>query len=164
MSEKERVRMKGMKRIVLVATMVVGLGSVGSVFADSVLKTPAEILAGLTGKTIEAVNEERTIGKTYGALAQDAGKLDEFKDQMLQQKKLILDQYVKDGKLTQERADEIFNAIEENQTLCDGTGNGGIGRNLGACFGQGNGIGRGTGMMRGFGSFGRMGMGRGPNW
>jgi hypothetical protein len=98
-------------------------------------------------------------------MAKDAGKLEEFKAQMLEQKKAILDQRVKDGKLTQEQADEIYNAIKNNQANCDGTGSAAIGRKYGAGFGLGSGMGngqgagRGAGMRNGYG----MGAGRGMN-
>lgn len=154
--------MKNIKKFVAVVAAVSVMGAAGAVFAASA-KTPAEIVSGLTGKTVEDLNEERAAGKTYGTIANEAGKLDEFKSQMLEQKKAILDQRVKDGQLTQQQADEIYNAIKDNQANCDGTGSAGIGKKFGAGFGQGNGMGKGTGMRNGNGSGRGMGYGRGMN-
>lgn len=160
--------MKTLKKIVAGATVVGMLGAAGIVYAATA-KTPAEIVSGLTGKTLEELYEERAAGNTYGTIAEDAGKLEEFKAQMLEQKKAILDQRVKDGKLTQEQADEIYNFIQNNQASCDGTGSAGIGKKYGAGFGQGSGMGMGRGNGRGLamhngGGFGiGMGTGRGLN-
>lgn len=143
---------KGMKKLsaVLVAILVLGTASVA--FAAT-YKTPAEITAGITGKTVEDLNKEKAAGKSYGTIASEAGKLDEFKTQMLEQKKAVLDQRVKDGKLTQAQADEIYNLIKTNQATCDGTGNAAIGKKYGVGFGNGagKGMGMGKGMGRGMG-------------
>ncbi|NLI93008.1 MAG: DUF2680 domain-containing protein [Peptococcaceae bacterium] len=97
----------------LAATVITVLGVSGVVYAAD-FKTPAEISAALTGKSIAEVNQERSGGKTYGTIAKEAGKLDEFKAQMLEQKKAILDQRVKDGKMTQQQADQILASINTN--------------------------------------------------
>lgn len=156
--------MKNYKKLLAVITAIGILGAAGAVYAAA-SKTPAEIASGLTGKSIEEVNTERASGKTYGTMAKEAGKLDEFKSQMLEQKKAILDQKVKDGIMTQERADEIYNALKSNMANCDGTGNSGIGRKYGAGFGQGNGKGCGKGQGRGVCGGGgcTMGTGSGMN-
>jgi hypothetical protein len=128
--------MKNFKRLTAVIAVIVVITAVGAVFAAE-LKTPAEIVSGLTGKTVESLNEERAAGKTYGTIANEAGKLEEFKARMLEQKKAILDQRVADGILTREKADEIYKALKENIASCDGTGSAGIGRKYGAGFGNG---------------------------
>jgi hypothetical protein len=143
--------MKNIKKMVLSLAVVTVL-STGVVFAAVATKTPAEVTAGLTGKTIEEVTKDRTSGKTYGTIAEEAGKLEEFKTETLQQKKLVLDQRVKDGSLTQAAADEIYNSIVKNQETCDGTGSAGIGKMNGAGFGQGRGQGMGKGSGQGNGS------------
>lgn len=143
--------MKNIKKMVLSLAVVTVL-STGVVFAAVATKTPAEVAAGLTGKSIEEVTTERTSGKTYGTIAEEAGKLEEFKTETLLQKKQLLDQRVKDGNLTQEAADEIYNSIVTNQETCDGTGSAGIGKMNGAGFGQGRGQGRGMGSGQGNGS------------
>lgn len=156
--------MKNFKRIAVAATVIGAIGVSGIAYAATA-KTPADIVSGLTGSTVQELYTERTSGKTYGTIAKEAGKLDEFKTQMLEQKKAVLDQRVADGKLTQQQADEIFNAIKTNQASCDGTCSAAIGKNHGAGFGQGSGMnkgqGQGAGMRNGSGS--GMGYGRNTN-
>lgn len=160
--------MKSLKKFVALAVAVGTLGLAGVSFAAT-LKTPAEISSELTGKTIAEVTQERAAGKTYGAIANEAGKLDEFKAQMLEQKKTMIDQRVEEGRLTQEQADEIYNNIKNNQATCDGTGSCGMGRNYGAGFGRGDCTGGGqmagkhAGMGMGSGAGGGFGYGRALN-
>ncbi len=138
--------MNNMKKFFAVVTLAGVIGAVGIAYAADI-KSPADIASSLTGKSIADVSQERAEGKTYGTIAKDAGKLEEFKVQMLEQKKARLDQMVKDGTITQQRADEIYNAIKTNQESCDGTGSAKIGRNNG--IGLGKGQGSGCGMGRG---------------
>lgn len=148
--------MKNFKKLIAAASILGMLGAAGTAYAAGI-KTPADIAASLTGKTVTELNLERASGKTYGTIAQEAGKLDEFKAQMLEQKKAILDQRVADNQLTQSQADTIYNSIKNNQALCDGTGSAQIGRTYGLGLGMGNGMGLGAGQGRGRGQ----GMGRG---
>lgn len=148
--------MKKMKTYIIAATVVGLLGITGTAFAAVTGNTPAEITAGLTGKTVEQVIAERATGKTYGTIADEAGKLEEFKTQTLEQKKAILDQRVTDGNLTQAQADAIYNSLKTNQATCNGTGSAAIGKSMGAGFGQGQGQGTGRGQ-----GMGRMGKGAG---
>ncbi|HEX3030879.1 MAG TPA: DUF2680 domain-containing protein [Bacillota bacterium] len=125
--------------------MAIGILSAGGA-AFAAVSTPADIAAGLTGKSVAQVNQERAEGKAYGTIAKDAGKLEEFQKQMLAQKKTILDQRVKDGTITQQQADLIYENIKDNQADCQGTGTGRMGRRNGAGFGQGQcGLGFGQG-------------------
>lgn len=149
-----------MKKVITLIAAVGILAAAGAAYAAT-FKKPAEIVAGLTGKSVETLAQERATGKTYGTIAKEAGKLDEFKAQVLEQKKAILDQRVKDGQLTQAQADEIYNAIKDNQATCDGTGSTGIGRKCGVGFGRGNGQGRGMGLGFGQGNGNCGGLGRG---
>lgn len=141
--------MAKLKKIAAIGTMVLVIGATSiTAFAASKYNSPAEAVAGLTGKTVESVVSERSeTGKTYGEIAKEAGKLEEFKSENLQIKKDILAKKVADGTMTQARADEIIKAVEERQATCDGTGNGGSGCGMGAGFGRGssNGGGRGCG-------------------
>lgn len=127
--------MKNLKKLVAVSLSVLVIGAAGMVYAAD-LKTPAEVAAALTGKSVNEIYVEREGGKTYGTIANEAGKLDEFKTELLKQKKAILDEKVKNGQITQQQADEIYNNIKNNQAACDGTG-----RKNGMGFGMG--IGRG---------------------
>ncbi len=159
--------MKNIKKIFAVGTLVLALGATSiSVLADSAYKNPAEAVAGITGRTLESVVAERyETGKSFGTIASEAGKLDEFKAEILEIKKDSLNAQVEAGRITRERADAIIKAMEENQAVCDGTGTGRMGQNSGAGFCSGTGLGegcgnRGTGSGRGQGGGGR-GMGFG---
>jgi hypothetical protein len=152
--------MKNIKKIVL-SLAVVSVLSSSVVFAVVSAKTPAEITSSITGKTVEEVTKERATGKTYGTIAKEAGKLEEFKAESLLQKKAILDQRVKDGTLTQAKADEIYNSIKTNQATCDGTGSAGIGKMNGVGFGKGMGQGMGKGKGQGQGMGKGLGQGNG---
>lgn len=138
--------MKVIKKIVVLLTVIGLLGATGVVYAATA-QSPADIAAGLTGKSVENLYQERAAGKTFGAMASEAGKLEEFKTQMLAQKKVLLNQRVQEGKITPEQADKILSTMENNQALCDGTGmrGNGVGRQNCAGFGQGMGRGMGCG-------------------
>lgn len=87
-------------------------------------------------------------GKTFGAIAAEAGKLEEFKQKILEAREQILSEDVEKGVITQEEADDIIEAVKERQALCDGTGYGyGCGR---GGYGYGCGYG-GAGYGRGYG-------------
>jgi hypothetical protein len=148
--------MKNIKTFALAIAVVSTLSS-SIVFAAVTTKSPADITAGLTGKTASQVIEAKASGKTYGSIAKEAGKLEEFKTESLIQKKAILDQRVAEGKLTKEKADEIYNTLKTNQENCDGAGGGSVGKMNGVGFGQGQGMGKGKGSGQGNG----MGQGAG---
>ncbi len=139
--------MKNLKKMLVVAIVVGLMGAAGAAYAAAA-KTPAEIVSDLTGKTTSELYQERSAGKTYGAIVNEAGKLEQFRTQMLKQKKIILDQRVSEGRLTQEQADNIYKTIQSRQANCDGTGNAGMCGNYGAGFGKGRGFGMGNGMGR----------------
>ncbi len=151
--------MKKLGKIFAVSAIVLAIGaSSASVFAASIYKTPAEAVAGITGRTVASVTTERVeTGKTYGTIASEAGKLDAYKVESLEMKKDLLKAQVAAGTITQAKADEIIKALEDNQAICDGTGTAKIGKSLGAKFGS-NGAGRGQGGA-GRGQGGGRGMG-----
>ena len=152
--------MKNLKSL-FVLSIAIGVIALAGVAYAADIKTPADIAATLTGKSVQDVTKERAEGKTYGKIAEEADKLEEFKVQMLEQKKAVLDQRVKDGTLTQQQADEIYNSIKDNQATCDGTGSARIGKGCGAGLGQGKGMGRGCGAGMGNGNGGCSGAGCG---
>ncbi|MGE4352928.1 MAG: DUF2680 domain-containing protein [Oscillospiraceae bacterium] len=129
--------MKNFKKLIVVGAVVLALGATSiTALAASGSGTPAEIVAGLTGQSVESVISERAqSGETYGAIADEAGVLEQFKAQMIEQKKAALAERVAAGTMTQERADEIIAAMEENQANCDGTCSGGTGAGMGTGFG-----------------------------
>lgn len=149
--------MKTIKKVIVAGALTVAIAAMSvTVYAAANYATPAEAVAGLTGRTVDSVVAERQeTGKTYGQIASEAGKLDEFKAETLEMKRDYLNELVAAGKMTQEEADAILAEIEANQAICDGTGNGigaGAGMRIGSRgAGQGNG-GTGRGMGRGAGA------------
>ena len=133
-----------MKKTVLVlavAVMVLGTMSVAFAAAD-VDWSPAKFFAQQKGITEEAAYQlRREEGKSFGELAQDQGVFEGFREQALEQRKLMLAEMVKEEVITQEKADEVLTAIEdcdgtmEQQRLLQETG----------LFGQGGGFGQGAG-------------------
>ncbi len=128
--------------------------------AASAYSTPAEVISELTGRTTdEVIAEKMESQKTYGAIADEAGKLDEFREEMLELKKNNLADQVESGKITQEKADDILKSIEDKRATCDGTGSGKVGQSMKAKFGS-NGSGEGFGgANRGQGEKQNMGKG-----
>ncbi|GEM_PF-524912 len=156
---KEVVPMKTIKKVFVAGITIFALiaGSAAA-FATSQYSTPAEAVAGLTGRQVQSIIDERVqTGKTYGTMADDAGVLNEFKAEMLEMKKDTLATRVAAGKITQDQADTIITKITSNQALCDGKGSGcgshRSGYGAGAGFGQGwgNKDGRQAGHGHGFG-------------
>ncbi len=135
----------------IVTVLVLGLATVS--FAATEWKTPAEILAGLTGKSVEAVQEARQEGQSYGAQAAAADKLDAFRDERLAQMENRLKDAVEDGLLTEEEAAQRLETMQERAATCDGSGlgqaEGGLrigGQGNGRRGGQaGDGLGQGNG-------------------
>jgi len=155
--------MKNLKKLLVVALVVGLMGAVGVAYA-AVAKTPAEITTAVTGQTVSEVNQERAAGQSYGAIANEAGKLEEFKAQMLEQRKALLDEQVKAGELNPEQAKTIYERMQDRMANCTGDGTGmcgnrgaGLGQGCGMGMGKGNGCGNGMGMMNG----GGRGMGNG---
>ncbi len=135
-----------------------------SVGAATEYPTPADAVAGLTGRTVESVLEERrTTGKSLGTIAQEAGVLDEFKEACNAITEERLSAMVAEGRMTQKEADDALQAIKERRELCNGDGtNSGAGCGAFAGTGAGRGIngaggmgGRGNGNGRGMGNCGR---------
>lgn len=52
-----------------------------SVFANPTNESIADIVARITGKTVEEVVDMRSDGMTYGEIANSSGKLEEFKSE-----------------------------------------------------------------------------------
>lgn len=150
--------MKKKKILIALSIMAVILIGIASVSFALEFKSNADIVAGLTGKSVDAVNSARLAGESYGEQAADAGKLDAFKDARLDQMKARLAELVKDGRLTQAEADARLKLMQEQISTCTGTGEnqglgGGNGGNAGGGCGMGGGLrnGSGTGTVTGFG-------------
>ncbi len=140
------------RKIAVFGTTValLGITSAGA-FAVTSYSSPAELVAGLTGKTTDNVIEEKLAsGKTYGTIAEEAGLGTEFKAEMMEIKIQSLQEQVNKGTIAQERADEIIAAMEERQESCDGTGaglkqetDGSLGGHFGNSDSEGEGNGQG---------------------
>ena len=142
----------------IVTLLVIGAST--AVFAATEYKTPAEIVAVLTGKTVDEAVAERQAGTSYGAQAKEADKLDEFQTARLELCDQNLDQAVLDGRMTQEEADKLLEDMTLRMEDCDGTGTGaGVGQGTGYKTGLCDGTGSGQNGERGNGT--GMGMGRG---
>jgi hypothetical protein len=145
-------KMKKFKKLMIVGAAVLLIGATSVTALAAAYGSPSEIIAGLTGRTADSVIAEKTeSGTTYGAIANEAGVLEQFKDQMLELKKAALAERVADGRLTQAQADAMLAAMEANMADCDGTGSGkgacgGMGGMMNGGFGGRSGMGKGTGM------------------
>ena len=157
--------MKTLKRFLVGGMLILVLSATSVTAFAAVYKTPAEAVAGITGKTQEAVVSERQSGKSYGSIASETGKLEEFQQAMLDIFKGRLDARVANGTMTQAEADAALAAMKERQAVCDGngTGNGtglrGAGPGLGRSADD-RGLSKGAGMGRGSGRGMGLGMGQ----
>lgn len=155
-----------LKKLIVAGIAVLTLMASSTVaLAAAKYSNPAEAVAGLTGRTVESVVEERTdTGKSFGAIAYEAGVLDEFHSQVIEIKKDQLEVLVKKGVLTQLQSDTLLKQFTARQSACvDGNcvGGCGIGTGLGLGGGCGNGGWNGGGCGGGRGNGGGLGGGRG---
>lgn len=129
----------------LAAALTISAGAMTSMAAS--YQSPAEVVAGLTGKSVEEVVKERDkTGKSYGMMADEAGKLDEFKTQCLSIREDLLNDSVEKGTLSQKEADDILASIKAHQQVCDGSGYGyGHSASCGSGYGRGHGYGHRSG-------------------
>lgn len=140
-----------LNKIIIAGLTVLTIAATSMTAFAFTYNTPAEIVAGLSGKTVDEITEQRyESGKTYGQIAYDEGLWEEYQDKMLESKKAFLDEKVNEGVLTQEEADEYYNNMIERQEYCSGNG-GGYGGMMGYGFGAGNNSGRGMGFGQGRG-------------
>jgi len=145
------------KTLVLIGTAALSVVLTTAAFAAN-YANPGEIVSALTGKTQVEITTERSQGKTYGQIAQENGKLEQFQNEMLEYKKSLIDERVKAGVISEENGQALKKAIEERMAACTGTP-GANQERLAQKFGGGMGFGKGQGM--GFGKgMGRMGQGQ----
>lgn len=149
-----------LKRMMVLGLSVVIIGGTAA-FAAS----PAENYADIASVTVEEAYAAREEGQSFGQLAEEQGLLDEFKVQILADKKVTIEQRVEEGLMTREEADEFFNKMEANMENCDPGNPSRLGKELGMKFGNGNGkgkrLGEGQGKRDGTGTGMRKGAGRG---
>lgn len=149
--------MKNVRNIVAAGALTLAMGVTSmTVFAAAKYDSPQDALAGITGKSVEEIAEMKVENKTYGAIAAEAGKLDEFKAELFEQKKENLQERVTEGKIAQEDADALLERVQEHQALCDREGNPSEGLMEGAGLQLGNGPkdgnGNGEGLQSGEGN------------
>jgi len=134
-----------------VAAAACGLGlRLGAVMRDSGARL-ADVVAKLTGQSVEDVTAARAAGSSYQAIAAKKGvSADKVVDTALDAREAILDAKVKDGTITQAQADAALANMETRLTERVSSTAPGCGS------GQGGGMGRGQGG-------GGMGRGRGGN-
>lgn len=96
-----------LKRIITSGAIILILGTVSTpALAATECASPAEIVAGLTGKSLASVLVERPdTGKTYEASSNKAGKVEEF-----------------NSTISKQQPDEAIAATITNQSACEGTG------------------------------------------
>ncbi|MDF9866513.1 hypothetical protein OKW22_000064 [Bacilli bacterium PM5-3] len=141
------------KKYLMVAIAVVVFVAIAIPAFAAENQTPMYSCAKITGKTIEEIRAERKSGKTCAMIAKEANKLTEFKSAVYKNKKSRLDDMVKNGNISQEKADEILANVKNCQNNCNGTQSGSQnqGQGLGYGNGQGNGHGQGHGQNQGNG-------------
>lgn len=101
----------------------------------------ADFLAKLTGMSVDQIISEFNAGKTMVQIAEENGvTLDNLKKALIEQKEGLIDQMVKDGRITQETANTIKQNIQERINSWDGTCQFGknAGNGLGIGFGKNN--------------------------
>jgi hypothetical protein len=83
-----------------------------------------------------------TVSGVYATTNETVTPLNTNCNVSIESKTETLKEYVADGKITQEKADDILKQLEN----CDGTGNAKIGQTNGVSFGGGKGHGQGNGL------------------
>lgn len=115
----------------MLALVLIGGASL-TAFAATRYGSPMEALAGLTGKSEDALYEEmRQEDKRLYELAEEAGVLEAFREEMLELRKERIQSFVEEGRITQEEADRMLERMEER----DFEGRMGFGRGFGRSFG-----------------------------
>ena len=117
--------MKNFKKFAIMIAVVFSLATVSvSVFAKGSDDVAAS-LAKVTNKTVEEVEAlKNENNNSYGEIAKEAGKLEEFKLERTKLFKERLQEKVADEKITQDQADEILEKRSQNMESCDGSGTG----------------------------------------
>ena len=131
--------MKYTKRWIMtgVAAAIIGVSGFTAMAAAD-YTNPMQLVANITGRTVESVADEQyTTGKSLYTIADEAGKSADFKDGMVTLRKERLDQRVADGTMSRDRADAIVSNMKANDSGY-GYGCGGYGPGCGGYGGRGN--------------------------
>lgn len=136
--------MKSMKKFIGIALiLLICLSIAVPVLAYSSYKTPLEIISTLTSMSQDDIINEKA-KKTFARIAKENNVLDEFKRQMLESKKQIINERIKAGSITDEEGEQILNNVKERQQYCNGEGYKKWQRQSNG-YGRGNGYGKGMG-------------------
>ncbi|KUO62010.1 MAG: hypothetical protein APF84_05120 [Gracilibacter sp. BRH_c7a] len=110
--------------LIVAVLLLVGANSVlGATF-----KSPAEIYAELKGISVEEAYAVRQAGSGFCLQTENPDISEEFRAQMLENRKAVIQEKVIAGELTQEQADSFIANMEENMANRDGSlGRGGMG-------------------------------------
>ena len=120
-----------------VAAAIIGVSGFTAMAAAD-YTNPMQLVANITGRTVESVADEQyTTGKSLYTIADEAGKSADFKDGMVTLRKERLDQRVADGTMSRDRADAIVSNMKANDSGY-GYGCGGYGPGCGGYGGRGN--------------------------
>lgn len=110
--------MKYTKRWIMagVAAAIIGVSGFTAMAAAD-YTNPMQLVANITGRTVESVADEQyTTGKSLYTIADEAGKSADFKDGMVTLRKERLDQRVADGTMSRDRADAIVSDMKANDS------------------------------------------------
>ena len=122
--ERKVMKMKHTKRILAIcAAALMAVSAASGASAATRREINLQAAANACAKTVQEVLAERIQGKTFGAIAAEAGMLEEFQAERLALTKADLDQQVKDGIITQEEADQSYQVLGQRLQNCTGTGN-----------------------------------------
>lgn len=132
--QKGCIQMKRSKILLLSAAVLLVCGAFAiPAFTEATYQSPAQAAAGVTGMSLEDVQQERAeTGKTYGEIAAENDRLDEFREAKLS----MQEESVSSSSST-------VSSIGNGNGVCDGSCNS-TGICDGSCIGAGNGNGNGV--------------------
>lgn len=107
------------KNTVIAGVLALGVGVTSlTVFAATKYDSPREALSAITGKSMEEIHQLRyEEGLSDVELFETDEQYEEFKNEVLELRKERIQNRVEDGRLSQERANEMINEMEENEDL-----------------------------------------------
>ncbi len=112
------------KNIVIASLLAVGVGVTSlTVYAQAKYDTPREALSAISGKSMDEIHALRyEEGLSLADVFETDAQYEEFKSEILEQRKERIDERVLEGRLSQERADEIKKQMDENPEMFEGRG------------------------------------------
>lgn len=115
-----------LKNTIIAGLLALGVGVTSlTVYAQANYDSPREALSAMSGKTMDEIHELRFEEEmTHRDFFETEEQYNKFTDEVLNQRKDIIDERVEDGRLTQERADEIKDQMDENPEMFEGRGYG----------------------------------------